>query len=160
MDRETLNFVDFGLQNSRGFRALKVWLMLQQAGVGGYRRMITDDIMLARRLADLVAGREELELVTQHLSITTVLYFPVDLAQATAPDDTPAYLDRLNLAIVDRLQLDGRAFVANAVVDGRYVLRACVVSFHSTTSDIDALPDSLVASGVRVDAELRPRSGQ
>src|SRR5438552_9012502 len=38
----TTNYVDFGPQNSRGFRALKVWLALQQAGAAGHRRMIAD----------------------------------------------------------------------------------------------------------------------
>ena len=46
------NFVDFGPQNSRGFRALKVWLALRQAGASGYRQMIGDDIRLSQRMAD------------------------------------------------------------------------------------------------------------
>ena len=49
------NYVDFGPQNSRGFRALKVWLALRQAGAAGYRQMIADDIRLSRRMADAVA---------------------------------------------------------------------------------------------------------
>ena len=48
--------MDFGPQNSRGFRALKVWLALRQAGAAGYRQMIADDIQLSRAMADAVAG--------------------------------------------------------------------------------------------------------
>ena len=43
---EATNYVDFGPQNSRGFRALKVWLGLQQVGREGYERMLGDDVSL------------------------------------------------------------------------------------------------------------------
>jgi glutamate/tyrosine decarboxylase-like PLP-dependent enzyme len=63
-EKKGTNYVDFGPQNSRGFRALKVWLALRQAGASGYRRMIGEDIALSRAMADAVAAHPELELVT------------------------------------------------------------------------------------------------
>ena len=68
---EAMNYVDLGPQNSRGFRALKVWLALRQAGREGYERMIGDDIRLSRRLHERVAAHPDLDPVTQELSITT-----------------------------------------------------------------------------------------
>ena len=62
-DEQATNFVDFGLQNSRGFRALKVWLALRQAGASGYRRMISDDIALSRAMAEASVATPDLELV-------------------------------------------------------------------------------------------------
>jgi aromatic-L-amino-acid/L-tryptophan decarboxylase len=53
---EATNYVDFGPQNSRGFRALKVWLALRQVGREGYVRMIGDDIRLSRRLHERSSG--------------------------------------------------------------------------------------------------------
>ena len=44
---EAINYFDFGPQNSRGFRALKIWLAFQQAGRSGFRQTIADDIALA-----------------------------------------------------------------------------------------------------------------
>ena len=76
---EGLNYYDMGPQNSRGFRALKVWLALQHAGAAGYREMIQDDITLARYLYDLAADHPELEAITHHLSITTLRYVPQEL---------------------------------------------------------------------------------
>ena len=76
---EGLNYYDIGPQNSRGFRALKVWLALQQAGAAGYREMIQDDITLARYLYDLALDHPELEALTHHLSITTLRYVPQEL---------------------------------------------------------------------------------
>jgi aromatic-L-amino-acid decarboxylase len=155
LDEHALNFVDFGMQNSRGFRALKVWLMLQQAGAAGYRQMISDDIALSRRLAQVVASDRELELVTQHLSITTFRFVPGDLRHASENDDVRPYLDKLNQALLDRLQRGGRAFVSNAVVNGTYVLRACIVNFHTSAADIEALPGIVTDLGRTLDRTMR-----
>ena len=149
------NYVDFGPQNSRGFRALKVWLQLRQAGRAGYVQMISDDIRLSERLHTLVEAHPELEAVTQALSITTFRFVPEDLqTQSTAPE-TAAYLNTLNQALLDRIQRSGEAFVSNAVVHGHYLLRACVVNMHTTTADIDALPEIVVRLGREVDGGLR-----
>jgi glutamate/tyrosine decarboxylase-like PLP-dependent enzyme len=66
------------------------------------------------------------------------------------------HLDALNRELLDRLQRGGEAFVSNAVVDGRYVLRACIVNFHTTRTDVEALPEIVARVGRTVDAELRP----
>ncbi|MBD3297929.1 MAG: aminotransferase class V-fold PLP-dependent enzyme, partial [candidate division Zixibacteria bacterium] len=65
---ETLSLVDYGLQNSRGFRALKVWLMLQQVGRNGYEQMITDDIQLAAECYNMVDANPNLEALSHSLS--------------------------------------------------------------------------------------------
>ncbi len=149
------NFVDLGPQNSRGFRALKVWLALRQAGAGGYRRMISDDIRLSRVMADAVRAHPELELFTQELSITTFRYVPEPLRPPHS-DAANRYLDELNEALLDALQRGGEAFVSNAIVHGRYALRACIVNFHTQREDAEALPAIVAARGRRLDAERRP----
>jgi glutamate/tyrosine decarboxylase-like PLP-dependent enzyme len=161
---EATNYVDFGPQNSRGFRALKVWLALRQVGRDGYVRMIGDDIRLSQRLHTLVASHAELEAVTQDLSITTFRYVPPDLRPVAGEGDVPAYLDRLNEALLERIQGSGEAFVSNAVVHGRYVLRACIVNFNTTVADVQALPGIVVRLGRETDAAppvsaCRPRAG-
>jgi aromatic-L-amino-acid decarboxylase len=79
---EAMNYLDIGPQNSRGFRALKIWLALQHAGAAGYREMIQDDILLARHLYDLASDHPELEAITHSLSITTLRYVPQELRQS------------------------------------------------------------------------------
>lgn len=157
---EATNFFDFGPQNSRGFRALKVWLALQQVGRRGYVRMIGDDIRLARELYQLVRAHAELEAFTQDLSITTFRYLPSDLQSEAGTETGEAYLNRLNEELLERLQRSGEAFVSNAVIDGCYVLRACIVNFHTDTADIQALPEIVVRHGRAVDAGLRSGGGQ
>ncbi|MEK7379725.1 MAG: aspartate aminotransferase family protein [Gemmatimonadota bacterium] len=133
-----LNFVEFGLQNSRGFRALKVWLALQQAGRRGYQQMMADDVALARQLFDLAEAHDELEAVMHSLSITCFRFIPKGF-DLTAPG-AAEYLNTLNAQLVERLQEGGELFVSNAVIAGRYVLRACVVNFNTRAEDIAACP--------------------
>lgn len=148
------NYLDFGLQNSRGFRALKVWLGLKQAGREGCAQMIRDDIALSRELFKAAGAHPELQAVTQNLSIATFRFVPPNLTGDAAA--VAAYLNKLNEELVNRLQAGGETFVSNAVVDGKYLLRACIVNFRTTLSDIKALVEIVVRTGRQVDAELRP----
>jgi glutamate/tyrosine decarboxylase-like PLP-dependent enzyme len=154
-DERATNYVDLGPQNSRGFRALKVWLALRQAGAAGYRQMIGDDIRLARTLAEAVRASGELQLITQDLSITTFRYVPPGLRASVGEAAAEQHLDALNRELLDRLQRGGEVFVSNAVVDNRYVLRACIVNFHTTREDILALAEVATRVGREVDAALR-----
>ena len=155
-DERATNFVDMGMQNSRGFRALKVWLMLQHAGAAGYRAMIDEDMRLALAMAEAVGAHPELELLTQALSITTFRFVPRDLRPRLGDAAVEGYLNTLNQAVLDRTQREGEAFVSNAVIRGRYALRACIVNFHTAPADVEALPAIIARAAARLDAELRP----
>jgi aromatic-L-amino-acid decarboxylase len=144
LDDETVNYFERGPQNSRGFRALKVWLALRQAGRRGYVESIAEDCRLARLLHELCDADPELEARTHNLSITTFRLRPPGVE-----DDE---LDRLNEELLERLQTGGEAFVSNAIIDGAYFLRACIVNFRTTEDDIRALPEIVK----RVGAELVP----
>ena len=158
-DEHATNYVDCGPQNSRGFRALKVWLAIRQVGAAGYREMIGDDIRLSRAMAAAIDGHPELELVTQALSITTFRYVPRDLQSKAGEPPVEGYLDSLNQELLDRLQRGGEAFVSNAVVHGRYLLRACIVNFHTTRADVEAVPEIVTRIGRATDSELRRNYG-
>ncbi len=156
LDERAVNYVDYGPQNSRGFRALKVWLALRQAGAEGYRRMISDDIALARVLADAVQAQPSLELTTLALSITTYRCVPSDLRDRIGDAAVEEYLNTLNREVLDRMQSGGEAFVSNAVIRGRYVLRACIVNFNTRASDLHEVARISARMGREIDAELRP----
>ena len=147
---EATNYVDYGPQNSRGFRALKVWLAFRHVGASGYRTMIAGDIRLSQAMADAVRRCDELELVTQELSITTFRYVPRDLRQKLGDPDVERDLDSLNRHLLVRLQRGGETFVSNAVVGNRYVLRACIVNFHTTLADVEATIEIAVRMGREV----------
>jgi len=155
---EAGNYFEQGLQNSRGFRALKVWLLLRQLGRDAYARMIGEDIELARRFHEVAGDHAELEALTHGLSITTYRYLPPDLAERASEPPVAAYLNELNEAIQDRMERSGRAFVSNAVLDGVYALRMCVVNFRTTLEDVIELADITSELGRAVDHERRPPS--
>jgi aromatic-L-amino-acid/L-tryptophan decarboxylase len=146
-DGEAVNYNEYGPQNSRAFRALKVWLGLRQAGRAGYLRMIADDILLARHLHDLVARHPEFEAATHSLSIATFRYVPPELRPQLGSPAVETYLDALNQRLLTAVEKSGEAFLSNAVVNGRFLLRACIVNFHTTLDDIDALPALLAQLG-------------
>jgi aromatic-L-amino-acid/L-tryptophan decarboxylase len=138
-DNGAINYFDFGPQNSRGFRALKVWLALQQAGRSGYVEMISEDIRLSKLLYRLIAEHPDFEALTQSLSIATFRYAP--------PLRTEEELNALNQELLNRLESSGRAFLSNAILDGKYALRACIVNFRTSEADIRALPAILAEIG-------------
>jgi aromatic-L-amino-acid decarboxylase len=152
---EATNYFDLGPENSRSLRALKVWLSLQQVGREGYVRMISDDCELSRKLYRKLADYGELEALTQSLSITTFRFVPADLKPGSEAVDK--YLDDLNLELLTRLQAGGAFYLSNAVVEGKYALRSCIVNFRTSVADIEALPPYVVALGKEVDGELRPK---
>ena len=152
---EVLNYVDLGPQNSRGFRALKVWLVLRQAGRAGLLGMIANDIRLAEHLHRRLADHPEFEVLTQNLSITTFRYVPPDLRGRIESGRINAYLNQLNEQLLTRIEKSGQAFLSNALIAGRFALRTCTVNFRTSLDDVDALPALVSALGRETDATLR-----
>ena len=153
---EAINYFDLGPQNSRGFRALKVWLALQQAGRDGYAQMISDDMRLSRAMFDRIAAYKQLEALTQGLSITTFRFVPPDLERDNG--DVESYLNVLNREVLTRLQQSGQAYLSNAVINGKYALRACIVNFRTSMEDVEALLPIVVRIGGEADAAMRPQN--
>jgi glutamate/tyrosine decarboxylase-like PLP-dependent enzyme len=152
--RAAINYYEHGPQNARSLRALKVWLGLRQAGREGYARMVAENIRLSRELHARAAAHPELEACTQGLSIATFRYVPADIP---AGDSGESYLNALNTVVLERLQSGGEAFVSNAVIGGRFVLRACIVNFRTSLEDVAALPEIVARTGREADAALRPQ---
>jgi aromatic-L-amino-acid/L-tryptophan decarboxylase len=143
-----------GPQFSRGFQAFKVWVSLLAHGTKAYGRRISHDAELARYMGTRVEERPEFELACPvSLSICCFRYVPPGLGHSSDQDE---YLNQLNQRLMTEIQLDGRAFCSNAVLDGRFVLRACIVNFRTEAEDVDALLDVAAELGADLDAELRP----
>jgi len=150
------NFHEWGPQNSRGFRALKVWTTIQQVGRQGYERMIADDIALSRQMYRLADEDPELEPLTQSLSISTFRYIPAGLDPSSP--DVRNYLNELNTTLLARVQAEGTAYLSNAVIDGVFALRACIVNFRTTEADVSTTVATIIRLGRLADAEMRPAS--
>jgi aromatic-L-amino-acid/L-tryptophan decarboxylase len=147
---EARNFYEYGFQNSRGFKALKVWMLLQHAGRQGYVEMISTDIQLAGVLFQLASQHAELQAVTQNLSITTLRYCP--------PGYPEIGLNQLNELLLNELQRNGDVFLSNAVIGDKYCLRACIVNFRTTEKDIEEIVEIIVRGGRKITEIIKNKS--
>jgi glutamate/tyrosine decarboxylase-like PLP-dependent enzyme len=130
VDDETFAFWDYGIELSRRFRALRVWLTLQYFGSRRIGEAISGDISLAAYLGELVEEAEDFELLAPVvLSICCFRYVRAGRSESE--------LDRLNEAILALVQKGGRAYVSNATINGHFALRACITNFRTTKSDIE-----------------------
>jgi aromatic-L-amino-acid decarboxylase len=147
-DEIAQNFYEYGFQNSRGFRALKVWLTLQQLGRSGYEKLISEDIELSKMLYDLAKKHPELEAVSQNLSIAAFRYIPLDYAKNND------YLNKLNEDLLNELQAGGEVFLSNAIVNEDYCLRACFVNFRTSQKDIKEIIEIIIREGRKAHLKL------
>jgi glutamate/tyrosine decarboxylase-like PLP-dependent enzyme len=150
------NYYEYGLQNSRGFRALKVWLTLQQVGRKEYVKMIGEDIKLAELLFGKTTEHVALEAISQSLSITTFRYVPEDLQGDSGSKEL--YLNTLNETLLNTLQAGGEVFLSNAIVNEKYCLRACIVNFRTSRKDIEEIIHIVIREGEKVHRLLQEGS--
>jgi aromatic-L-amino-acid decarboxylase len=121
-------------------------------GWSAYQRRIAHDVALARYLFERTAAHDELEAVgpPPELSIACFRYVPPNLR---GDREAESYINVLNERLMAELQLGGRVFPSNAVINGRFAIRACIVNFRTETPDIDALIDEAVRRGRHLHAQ-------
>ncbi|HLT90457.1 MAG TPA: pyridoxal-dependent decarboxylase [Woeseiaceae bacterium] len=123
-------FCDYGIDLSRGFRALKVWSALRAHGTQAFARAITRNCELAALMAARIEADPGLRLVRPvRLNVCCFNAAPADW-------DGEAQ-DALNATVAKNLQLRGEAVFSTTRIDGRTVLRAAIVNHRSSASDIE-----------------------
>jgi len=138
-------FSEYGTEQTRGFRALKLWMILRQLGRQGLARHVARHVALARRLAALVDAAPDLErLAPVELSIVCFRFVPDSWR------DEPERLDALNKRVMEQLQSDGRAFLTGTVLRGRFALRACVLHYQTSEDDLATLIDAVRTTGEKL----------
>jgi glutamate/tyrosine decarboxylase-like PLP-dependent enzyme len=141
-------FADRGLQLSRGFRALKVWMALKELGADRLGAAIQENIDQARRLGALVDAHPKLErLAPVAMNIVCLRY--------VAPGLDAEALNRLNQDILAALQVRGIAVPSQTVLGGRFALRIAITNHRSRDEDFDLLVQSVDAIGAEL-ADTRP----
>jgi glutamate/tyrosine decarboxylase-like PLP-dependent enzyme len=150
-ESESFAFWDYGIELSRRFRALKVWMTLRYYGARRIAEAIAEDMAMAKYLAERVEADPEFELLAPvQLSICCFRYVPTSLRVRfdTANndgdrEDLNSQLNRLNERIMHKVQRGGRAYLSNAMLRGRFALRACIINFRTTRADIDLTLDAV-----------------
>lgn len=132
-----INFMEHGLQMSRGFRAAKVWMTIKAYGLETLGSLIAQNVDQARYLAERVDAHPRLErLAPAPLNIVCCRY--------VAPGLSDEELDDLNRRIVERLHDDGVVAPSFTVLGGRFVIRAAITNHRSRYEDFDLLIDEVV----------------
>ncbi len=134
---------DYNLQSSRGFKALKIWLMLKEHGVAKFGRLIDQNIEQARYLTEMVEEDTELELVTPTtINIVCFRYKPAGVVESA--------LETLNTEIMIRLQESGTAAVSDTTVKGRHCLRAAICNHRTRRRDLELFIQEVKSVGSEI----------
>ena len=133
-------FGEYGVELSRSFRALRIWLSIKEHGIDKYRRMIEQNVAQARYLVCLVDSRVDLELMAPApLNIVCFRYRPAGLAEEE--------LDGLNKEILFQLQERGIAAPSSTVLNGKFTIRVAICNQRSRFEDFDLLAREVVRLG-------------
>lgn len=140
-------FSEYGIEQTRPFRSLKVWATIAASGRDGIARDVAHCTAMARRLGELVAAEPELELMAPvESSITAFRYAPAGVRAEL--------LERVNQALPTAVQARGRAFVTGTVLAGREAVRACLINPAVTEPDLAVLLAEVRAAGAELLARL------
>ena len=125
-------FTDFGLDLSRGFRALKVWFMMKEHGAKGLAHAIERNCEQARYLASLLANDDDFELAAP-VELQIVCFRP------RAAGLSAGEVDRLTDEAVIRLQESGTAVISSTTIFGRRAMRVCITNHRTRDDDLELL---------------------
>lgn len=138
-DAGQLNFWKLGIEGSRRWRALKLWLSWKHIGTLGFGKLVEANIDLAAHLAGAIANSDDFEALptTPPLSVVCFRHLPGGLAAAHAmdPHELDAHQDRLQRA----LEHSGEGWLSTTRLRGATYLRAGVLNTQATESDVDDL---------------------
>ncbi|MPY93845.1 MAG: aminotransferase class V-fold PLP-dependent enzyme [Acidimicrobiia bacterium] len=133
-----VNFSDRGIQLTRQFRALKLWMSLKVYGAAAFRAAVEHGLALAEHAERRLASDPAWEVVTPaRLGIVTF--------RARRAGASPAELDALNAGLPAAALADGFAYLSSHRVQGATALRLCTINPRTTREDVDSTIDRLAA---------------
>jgi aromatic-L-amino-acid decarboxylase len=137
------SFSNFGLELSRPFRSLKIWMSLQEHGIDKYARLIRQNIQQACYTGDRIEQTRELELLTPvSLNIVCFRFNPGGLPESL--------LNELNKELMMRLQEKGIAAPSYTFIRGRYAIRMSITNHRTITSDLEAIIENTIILGNQI----------
>lgn len=128
-------FADRGIDLTRGFRALKIWMTLKAYGVETFARAIEENVRQARHLAARVEGADGLELLAP-VSLNVVCF------RFSGAEESR--LNAINEEILLRIQERGIAVPSGTVLNGEYAIRVAITNHRSRVEDFDILVDAVL----------------
>lgn len=126
---EEVNFCDYGVQLTRSFRALKLWMSLQVFGRSGFQAAVERGFQLAESAEKVLHGMDDWE-------VTTPAQLGVLTFRCAPPGLSPQQIDNLNRSMVDPILRQGFSMIVTTQLRGRPVLRLCPINPRTTDQDI------------------------
>jgi aromatic-L-amino-acid/L-tryptophan decarboxylase len=145
-------FNEYGLELSRGFRALKVWMSIKEQGIEKFRRLVQQNVDQARYLSELVTASPDLELIAP-VALNIVCFRYVDRRLGMER------LNTLNRDILVHLQESGSAVPSSTVLNGRFAIRVAITNHRSRREDFDLLVSEVRRLGSEISAKPQPAGG-
>ncbi|MFC1406789.1 MULTISPECIES: pyridoxal-dependent decarboxylase [Streptacidiphilus] len=140
-------FSEYGIEQTRPFRSLKVWATIAASGREGIASDVAHCTAMARRLGELVAAEPELQLMAPVESSIAAFRF--------APDGvSDELLEQVNSALSVEVQRRGRTFVTGTLLNGHEAVRACLINPAVTEADLAVLVQEVRAAGADLLAGL------
>jgi aromatic-L-amino-acid decarboxylase len=129
-----VNYMDYGLQLGRRFRALKLWFVMRHLGVVGIRTLLREHVALAQQLAARIEASDEWELLAPHpLSVVCFRYVGVPEAER----------DAFNEQLLEAVNASGTGFISHTKLRGKYTIRVAIGNLRTKHEDIDRLWERL-----------------
>lgn len=160
-ENEVRNYMDYGPQLGRRFRALKLWFVLRYFGTDGIAARLRQQIEMAQEFAAWVDQSEDFERLAP-VPFATVCFraYPRDLRQRVgaeiAQTDIDAYLDLLNERMMEEVNQRGKVFLSHTKLHGKFTLRLAIGNIRTRREHVRLAWDELNAARERLDAKDRP----
>jgi len=133
-------YSDYGLQLTRQFRALKVWMSIKEHGLARFGRMIARNVEQAQYLGELIRKERKLELMAPiGLDIVCFRYNPGQRDEAA--------LNQLNHRLLIELQEGGLAVPSYTTLQGAYCIRVAISNHRSRFEDFDLMVAEVLRLG-------------
>ncbi len=143
-DDDVTNYMDWGVQLGRRFRALKLWMVMRYFGHAGLAGHIREHLRLAREFAAWVDASPRFEL-TAPTPFSTVCF------RAHPAGSDEAVLERLNARLLDAVNADGRIYLSHTKLRGRYTLRLAIGNIRTTEQHVRLAWELLEAKAQELD---------
>ena len=138
-----LNWYQYSLEGTRRFRALKLWMSWKHLGTEGFGRLVEANDDLAAHLARRCRESDDLEALPAEPDLSVVCFRHLPGGRAAASSIAPEILDRYQDRLQRALEVSGEGWVSTTRLRGRTYLRAGIVNYLSTETDVDQVLDAL-----------------
>ncbi len=149
-EEEEINYYDYGVQLTRGFRALKLWLSIKTFGAAAFREAINHGFELAEFAEGLLRQSESWRIVTPATMGIVTFRFVADAAAESE-------INEIHRRMVEVMAEDGFAFANSTSLRGQTVMRLCTINPRTTEEDVRATIKQLEQFGRELQDRIKPR---